>query len=226
MEAPELSDSLHDPSLVIVDCRFALSDTDAGRVDYDTLHIAGARYAHLDEDLAGAMLPGTTGRHPLPNPKVFSETLGRLGISNSNQVVTYDGVGGAFASRLWWMLRWVGHQNVAVLDGGWQAWLRHGFSTTAEQPKFSRAEFETSVQNELLCSTEDVEQILTNSDWRILDARDRARYRGEDEPIDPVAGHIPGALSAPFRESLDANECFLPPDIHENDSIRFVARSI
>ncbi|GMQ82473.1 MAG: sulfurtransferase [Rhodothermia bacterium] len=211
--ALELSDSLYDPDLVIVDCRFALSDASAGRAEYNALHIAGARYAHLDEDFSGAILPGTTGRHPLPNPGVFAETLGRLGISNSNQVVAYDAFGGAFASRLWWLLHWVGHKNVAVLDGGWQAWLRHGFPTTVEEPTFPRAEFEASVQNELQCSTEEVEKILTNSDWRILDARDGARYRGENEPLDSVAGHIPGALSVPFRENLDADECFLPPEI-------------
>lgn len=210
--ASELVDSLDDPDLVIIDCRFALSDPDAGRAEYDTSHLPTARYAHLEDDLSGTIIPGISGRHPLPSPDVFAKTLGRLGISNSNQVVTYDGFGDAFASRLWWMLQWVGHERAAVLDGGWQAWLRHGFTTTAEQPTIPQAEFVAVVHNDLQFSAEDVEQILTNTDWRILDARDGARYRGETEPIDPVAGHIPGALSAPFKENLDSDGHFLSPE--------------
>ncbi|TDI69227.1 MAG: sulfurtransferase [Bacteroidetes bacterium] len=211
--ATELSDSLDDPNLVIVDCRFALADAAAGRTEFDALHIVNARYANLDEDLSGPIIPGETGRHPLPSVKTFEETLGRLGIDHSSQVVVYDGFGGAFASRLWWLLQWVGHGRVAVLDGGWQRWIGHEFATTAEQPTYSRTEFRASIRNEMQVSAEEVEQVLDNPDWRILDARDVERYRGEFEPIDPVSGHIPGALSAPFKENLDAEQCFLSPEI-------------
>jgi len=191
-----------DPSWVLVDCRFSLDDPAAGRSAWAQGTIGGAAYANLDTDLAGPVLPGKTGRHPLPSVERFAATLGAWGIGDAMQVVAFDDFGGAFASRLWWMLRWLGHDAVAVLDGGLPAWVAAGQPTTPGQPTSRTAQFVPRPRPDLLATAADVHTALDDPSQRLIDARGAARYSGENETRDPVAGHIPGAVSAPFTENL------------------------
>ncbi|HET6568098.1 MAG TPA: sulfurtransferase [Rhodothermales bacterium] len=201
---------LEDPGWAVVDCRFSLDRPERGRADYLAGHIPGAVYADLAEDLSGQVIPGKTGRHPLPSIEAFVETLSRWGIADGVQVAVYDDAGGSVAARLWWMLRWLGHDAVAVLDGGWPAWQSAGFPTReGPETRPSRA-FEARPRAESIASVEDVAR-ANRSGYTLLDARAGARFRGEVEPIDPVAGHIPGALCVPFSENLDEEGRFRPP---------------
>lgn len=188
-----------DSRVVILDCRFALADPGAGRARYDAGHLPGARYAHLDDDLSGPVVPGRTGRHPLPDPDDLARRLGAWGIDEQTFVVCVDDVGGAFAARAWWLLRWLGHDRVAVLDGGLQAWTEAGGELDTHTPRPTPRRFVARLRAELLATLEDV----GGGDWaRLVDSREEARYRGETEPIDPVAGHIPGAVNRPFQRNL------------------------
>ncbi|MBK1722535.1 sulfurtransferase [Thiocystis violacea] len=200
---------IHDPDLRIFDCRFALSDTELGRRLYHEGHIPGAIYAHLDEHLSSAITP-TSGRHPLPDPSRFAAWLGQCGVSPESRVVVYDDLNGAFAGRLWWMLRWVGHARVAVLEGGLQAWEAAGGTLTPDVPRHRPQGFEARVRDDLWVTSDDLADALARGDIRVIDARAPERYRGEVEPTDPVAGHIPGALNLPLTENLDAEGRFLP----------------
>ncbi|MEM7159100.1 MAG: sulfurtransferase [Myxococcota bacterium] len=187
---------------VLVDCRFALGDPEAGPRAHAEGTIAGARHAHLDRDLSGPIVPGETGRHPLPTREAFVQTLGRLGIDADTQVVAFDDKGGAFASRLWWMLRWVGHAAVAVLDGGLPAWTAAGHALVPGETNVPATRFEARPS---LVATADASEVLaaaTDAGVVVLDARAANRYRGEDEHTDPIAGHIAGARSAPFAGNL------------------------
>jgi thiosulfate/3-mercaptopyruvate sulfurtransferase len=209
----DLSSHLDDPDWAVVDCRFSLADPSAGRRAYEQNHIPGAVYAHLDDDLSGTIVPGETGRHPLPSVQRFSETLSRWGVDEAVQVVAYDDVGGALAaSRLWWMLRWLGHEHVAVMDGGWPRWERNGFSMQDGTEFRTARRFTPHVRANLLAETRDVAIIRADASWRLIDARGADRFRGENETIDPVAGHIPGAISLPHTEDLGADGSFLPAD--------------
>ena len=208
----ELSEHLGDPNWAIVDCRFSLADPDAGRQAYLKGHIPGAVYAHLDEDLCGPIIPGETGRHPLPAIPDFIRTLSDWGIDSGVQVVAYDGAGGGMAAaRLWWMCRWLGHEAVCVLNGGWQAWKDRGFPMKGGLETRPPREFLPDLQPTLLSRTEDVEAIRLDPDFLLVDCRAADRFRGMNETIDPVAGHIPGAISAPYEENLDSEGKFLPP---------------
>jgi thiosulfate/3-mercaptopyruvate sulfurtransferase len=203
-----LAKHLDDPRWVVVDCRFALSDPEAGRRAYAVSHIPGARYAHLNEDLAGPVT-ATSGRHPLPDPKTFSERLGAWGIDGSKQVVVYDDTFGAMAARLWWMLRWVGHDRVALLDGGLPKWRREGLPMTAELPRIEPGRFEPRVNGAVWVGAADVERLLARGETLVLDARAEERFTGEVEPLDAIAGHVPGAINAPYEDNLDFSGEFL-----------------
>ncbi len=194
----------------MVDCRFALADPERGERDYIYCHARGAVYAHLDRDLSGPVIPGRTGRHPLPDPVALAATFGRLGIGPTTQVVAYDDAGGAFAARLWWLLRWLGHDAVAVLDGGWPAWLAAEGPTAAGVESRPSAAFIPRIRPELVLDAAAVEAMRLDPRRRLLDARGADRYRGENETIDPVAGHIPGAVSAPFAANLGPDGRFKP----------------
>jgi len=212
ISADETAAHLKDPDWVICDCRHDLADYSAGYRAYRNGHIPGARFLHLDVDLSGPKT-GLTGRHPLPHPATFSLRLGALGIDNSKQVVAYDDSGGPFAARLWWMLRWVGHERVAVLDGGWNAWQQAGLPYTVAQPEIEPAIFSMRVQSQIAV---DSKQILTDLQERrtqIIDARAPDRYRGENETLDPVAGHIPGAINRFFKLNLGDDGRFKSPAI-------------
>ncbi len=197
---------------VIVDCRFSLHSTERGRKNYHEAHIPGAVYAHLDEDLSGPVLPGETGRHPLPSLDAMARRFGGWGISDEVQVVAYDDAGGAIAARLWWMLQYAGHDAAAVLDGGWPAWRREGLPVRRGVERNEPRTFVPKPREHLVVGTPDVDRLRKNPDWKILDARDSERYRGEIEPIDRVAGHIPGALSVPFKENLTDDGAFRSQD--------------
>lgn len=205
----ELRNHIDDPDWAIIDCRFSLEDAERGRHAYLNAHIPGAVYAHLNEDLSGQIIPGRTGRHPLPPQEKFIQTLSKWGIGPDVQVVAYDDKGGSMAARLWWMLRWVGHDAVAVLNGGWPQWQKNNYparsGTEIRKPEI----FIPKIRNDLLFRADDVLDIVNNSNFRLLDSRSADRYRGENETIDPVAGHIPGAVSAPFSENLNPDGCFL-----------------
>ncbi len=208
----ELTAHLDDPAWAVVDCRFQLKDTEFGRRAYERAHIPGALYAHLDRDLSGPILPGKTGRHPLPAVEALAEKLSAWGINADVQVVAYDAVGGALAAaRLWWLLRWLGHGSVAVLDSGWLAWHREGRPVRSGVETRSPREFQPRVRAELVLEAQDVQRLLGQADFRLLDARTADRYRGENETLDPVAGHIPGARSAPYPDNLGPDGRFKSP---------------
>ena len=199
----DLLPHLDDPDWVIVDCRFWLDDTEKGRRDYQDSHIPGAVYAHVDEDLSGPVVPGVTGRHPLPPVDMFAAKLGSWGIGTGVQVVVYDDRGGAIASRLWWMQKWVGHDAVALLDGGWPRWQSEELPSNADIPAPTPREFEPILRHELVASAGDILKYFGDPAYKLIDSRAPERYRGEEEPIDPVAGHIPGATNYHFERNLD-----------------------
>ncbi len=204
----QLANHLGDPKWVVVDCRFDLADTEKGRRDYQQGHIPGAIYAHLDDDLSGSVRPGETGRHPLPDVDPLAETFLSWGIDSDVQVVAYDARGGAIAARLWWLLRWLGHDAVAVLNGGFPHWVAESRPVTTEVLTLQPREFQPHVRPEMLATAEDVLAHFGDLSYRLVDSRAPGRYRGEEEPLDPVAGHIPGALSYHFARNLQADETF------------------
>lgn len=206
----ELADHLDDPSWIVVDCRFSLADAALGRLRYLESHIAGAVFADLNQDLSAPIVPGKTGRHPMPEASVFAATAGRLGIGPAMQVVVYDDAGGAMAARLWWMLRLMGHEAVAVLDGDWRAWQREQRPTAQGEETRPPQHFQPRPHEGWLVDVAEVTARLGDPTLRLFDARTADRFRGENETIDPVAGHIPGAISAPYAENLDAEGYFLP----------------
>lgn len=186
-------------NLVLVDCRFELANPDAGERAYREAHIPGAVYAHLDRDLAGTKT-GTNGRHPLPDPLALAATFGRLGIDASVQVVAYDQDSGMFASRLWWMLRWMGHEAVAVLDGGFAAWLRAGLPMSVGAEANPPRSFAGVPNGSMVTDAAGAQHAAKSG--RLVDARSPERFRGDVEPIDRVGGHIPGAVNRFFQTNL------------------------
>jgi thiosulfate/3-mercaptopyruvate sulfurtransferase len=201
---------LDDPAFAVVDCRFKLDDAAWGEHEYAAAHLPGAVYASLKRDLAGAP-NGANGRHPLPDPDALARTLGRWGIADGVQVVAYDQDNGMFASRLWWLLRWLGHDAVAVLDGGFKKWTAEQRATESGEAYREPLEFQASLRPEM---ASDVNAVLSRetSGLRLVDARAPERYRGELEPIDRTPGHIPGAANHFFASNLDAQGTFRAPE--------------
>lgn len=199
---------LDDPDWVLVDCRFSLADPAAGRRAYCDGHLPGAVYADLEQDLSAPVTPAT-GRHPLPDPRSLARRFGEWGIGPGVQVVAYDDMGGTFAARLWWSLRWLGHDAAALLDGGIGAWVAAGHTlSTAETPPAPRA-FESRVSEGVAMA--DTVKRAEDEGGVLIDARTAERFSGEQEPIDPVAGRIPGAVNAPTDGNLGSDGRFLPP---------------
>lgn len=190
-----------DLPIAVFDTRFSLADTEQGRRDYRRAHIPGAVYAHLDEDLSGPVVGGKTGRHPLPDPLAFAERIGRWGVGNETQVVVYDDANGGIAARLWWMLRWLGHDAAAVLDGGWQAWSRAGLPQTDRIPEPAPVPFMPRIRPELSAGAEEIMALPLKHRKQVVDARTADRYAGKNETIDPIAGHIPGASNLPYQDT-------------------------
>ena len=208
----ELANHLKDPGWAIVDCRFSLIDTEQGRRHYLQSHIPGAVYAHLDDDLCAPLVPGVTGRHPLPKINKLVQNLSQWGIGSGIQVVVYDdwpGASGAIAARLWWTLRWLGHDAVALLDGGWERWKAENRSVVDGEEVRERREFIPYPRLEFIATSDDVEVMRRDPTYLVVDSRGADRYRGENETIDPVAGHIPGAISAPYAENIGSEGLFL-----------------
>ncbi len=204
-----LAEHLGDPAWVIIDCRFDLADPAWGENQYASGHIPGAMYAHLDHDLSGKITQ-RSGRHPLPDPAAFASLLSNWGIGPEIQVVVYDQSGGAFAARLWWMLRYFGHECAAVLDGGYTKWIAEGKPVDLSVLPRPRVDFIPLIRPEMLVSTQDVLSMMSDPSVALIDARAPVRYRGETEPIDPVAGHIPGALNRFHADNLSTQGTFIP----------------
>jgi thiosulfate/3-mercaptopyruvate sulfurtransferase len=229
--ALELAPHVADPGWVIFDCRHeGAADVEAGARAYAQGHIPGAHFAHLDRDLAGAKT-GSNGRHPLPTRDAFVAWLRNEGVSDGSQVVAYDAHGGIYAARLWWMLRWVGHEAVAVLDGGIKAWKGDGHALTQDPPPKRQGNIVaragvTSVDAAF------VESHLGSREWKLVDARSPDRFRGENETLDPVGGHIPGAVNRYYKDNLAADGRFKTAaelrkewlkvlgDVHAADSVQ------
>lgn len=205
-----LAACLNNPRIAIADCRFSLSDPSLGEQQYQRGHIPGAYYLNLDRDLSS---PPThsSGRHPLPDIEQLVEKLMAMGIGDESLVAIYDDSNGAFAARLWWLLRYLGHDRVALLDGGWSAWVAGGYPTTQQVPPPKSVEFKTNVRTDWVVERETVKARKDLPGVVLVDSRDRDRYRGEREPIDPVAGHIPGAVNFPWRDICDENDRFRSP---------------
>lgn len=203
---------LGDPHWAIIDCRFTLSDPTVGRAAFQVAHIPGASYAHLDEDLAGPISAGT-GRHPLPDPKALSEKLCRWGVGINKQVVVYDDSYGSIAARLWWMIRWLGHPSVALMDGGYPKWAREKRPATAEiWAAPARGVCPSLPERSQWLSADQVLQIVGSKRGMLIDARPELRFSGAVDTIDPVAGHVPGAINWQFDENLDMDGTFLAPE--------------
>lgn len=208
IDVDQLAPRLHRHDWVVLDCRFALDDPSMGRKRYLEGHIGRARHADLDRHLSGPVTANVSGRHPLPSRRLLSRRFRAWGMDPHDQIVAYDQADGAFAARLWWLARWLGHVEVAVLNGGIRAWVDAGLGletdTPTLSPKVSTGHFRAS---RALTRTVDAEAVLaaTRSEAPILDARAPERFRGDVEPIDPVAGHIPGARCVPFNDNLDAS---------------------
>jgi len=206
----------HPRDWVVFDCRHNLADPNGGRQAYETGHVPGAHFMHLDFDLAGP-LSGSNGRHPLPDPEALAQRLGTLGVLRSTQVVAYDDANGAFAARLWWLLRWIGHDAVAVMDGGIQRWTAEGHPLTSGPDPHAQGMVSEGMpvsaepvglpivlQHETWVPVEVIEENLVRPTYLIIDARAPDRFRGENETLDRVGGHIPGAVNRFFRNNLDA----------------------
>lgn len=210
--SPTALDALRQQAdVVVVDVRHDLMQPAAGRAAWQTGHILGAIHLHLDDDLSGPKT-GQNGRHPLPDPSTLADRLGRIGIGDGSRVIAYDDAGGAFAARLWWLLRWLGHDAVAVLDGGWQAWLAAALpvSTMLASARASQV-LVARPHTDWVVGVDSVANGLADGSQMVLDARAPERFRGEVEPIDPVAGHIPGACNRFHRNNLAADGGFKDP---------------
>lgn len=207
---------LSDSHLRIVDCRFSLQDPQAGRQAYAAGHIPGALFLDLEQDLSAPVRPDRRGgRHPLPAPEVLAQTLGAAGIGNEHVVVAYDEppAGGMYAPHLWWLLRWLGHKQVAVLDGGIKAWKEAGYEVATSAIEYAPTTYQASPRQEMVVDANIVAQRPAGT--ILMDSRAPERYRGEVEPIDPVAGHIPGAINRNWLDSLDAAGKFKPAEAQQ-----------
>lgn len=215
VSVPELAERIDDPQLRLFDVRWYLPTTGkSGRAAYDAGHLPGAQFLDLDGQLSAPAEQGP-GRHPLPSPEEFAETLAEAGVSAASWVVVYDDVGGAVASRLWWMLRWVGHDDVAVLDGGYDRWVAAGLPTSTEWVRADRAPFEARPDASRVLDKAAVDALRRDPEALLIDARAAPRYQGQTEPIDARAGHIPGAVNAPFADNLEGGVLKSPEALRE-----------
>lgn len=209
----QLAARLDDPNLVLLDCRFALEDPTYGARSYQENHIPGAHFADLNRALSSPVIPGVTGRHPLPDPQHLQEHLRAWGLNADSEVVLYDDGPGAFAARAWWLLLWLGKsEGVYLLDGGLTAWRNAGLPLTTAETPLRPGDFQGEPDNSLLISASELAAKLGDAGLPLIDARGLPRFRGEVEPIDPVAGHIPGAQCAAFTDNLGNDGRFLRPE--------------
>lgn len=211
MTVAELADRAAHPQVAILDCRFDLARPDWGTAEYAAGHIPGAQHVHLDHDLSGPVT-SSTGRHPLPDPEQLARRLGELGVGNDSQVVTYDQGNGMYASRAWFLLRWLGHTRVAVLDGGWAAWLKSGRQVESRAIQPVAQQFVGRVAVGAIATAADVEIARGGELELVVDARGADRFAGQNETIDTTAGHVPGAVNHPFTRNLNAAGSLLDRD--------------
>ena len=210
VQAEALADALAQPGLRILDCRFSLADPAQGERAYAQSHLPGAVYAHLERDLSDMRRQGA-GRHPWPDASDVVATLGRWGIAPDTQVVAYDDADGAYAARAWCLLRMLGHARVAVLDGGWQRWNTLGFPVSSDPVQVAAVDYAVAAFDEARLLDAHAVQRHLDAGGLLVDARAAARFRGDEEPIDPVAGHVPGAINRPFACNLDGGRFKAPP---------------
>lgn len=213
IDVESLRAMLGSPELRVVDCRHELASPGAGQEAWLESHIPGAVHAHLDHDLSGK--PGAgAGRHPLPEADDVDEFFSQLGITPASQVVAYDESHGAFASRLWWLLRWRGHERVAVPDGGLSAWRESGYPLEQTEPDYPRADFRPGPALEQIADLSEIEAIAAGDsrETLLIDARAEDRFTGKHEPVDAVAGHIPNAINRPFMGNVTPDHHFLLPE--------------
>ncbi|OAH99520.1 3-mercaptopyruvate sulfurtransferase [Methylomonas methanica] len=211
VSADILAENLNNPDWRVFDCRFSLIDVTAGHKAYRQGHIPGARYADLNLDLS-APVQSYTGRHPLPDFRVLGKKLGDWGVNNRSQIVVYDDAGGAFSGRMWWLLRTMGHTHVAVLDGGFGHWKNQGLPVTTTLPQITASQFRVYLDNQQWLNANEVTDGLATRKITLIDARTPERFHGQQEPIDPVAGHVPKALNRPLQTNLNKSGLFLPAD--------------
>lgn len=212
IDSRSLQNSLGDPLLAVLDCRFDLADPESGERAWSLGHIPGASYAHLDRDLSDLSRAGR-GRHPLPESDAFCAKLEQWGITPAHQVVAYDDSGGMFAARLWWMLRLMGHSRVAVLDGGLSSWQAMGGELERRAPSPEHGQYKARFDSRQIVTTAVIAAHMASGNGFLLDARSGERFRGEFEPLDRRAGHIPGALNRPLTNNLTEDGHFRPADV-------------
>lgn len=194
------------PDVLFIDCSFALNDKEWGRKEYEQSHIPGAIYADLDKDLSGAIIAGVTGRHPLPEKRDLEAKFAAWGIAPTTQVIAYDaGAGFMAAARLWWLLKWAGHEKAAVLDGGKKVWAGMGFPLESGVVSPKAGTFTAHFNDSMLASAEEVMVATAKHGSCVIDSRTADRYAGQNETIDPVAGHIPEAISRPFNANITSD---------------------
>ena len=198
----DLKNNISNNDFIIFDTRCDIKDSGYGIDSYTEGHIENSIFVDVDTDLASEKQQGT-GRHPLPKVETFCDKLSHWGMDNNKQVVIYDDAGGAFAGRMWWMLRWLGHEDVAVLDGGLNSWVKNGNKLITSPTLFRKSYFEPTINNEMIATLRDVENAQHVLNTILLDARSKERYEGISDPVDPIAGHVPGAISHPLGTNLD-----------------------
>ncbi|AMK78182.1 MULTISPECIES: sulfurtransferase [Methylomonas] len=222
VSADILAANLNNPDWRIFDCRFSLADVTAGHKSYRQGHIPGARYVDLNRDLSSPV-QSYTGRHPLPNFSLLGKKLGDWGVNNRCQIVVYDDAGGAFAGRMWWLLRTMGHTQVAVLDGGFGYWQKQGLPVTTTLPKITASQFRVYLDNQQWMDAAQVTDSLAARKITLIDARTPERFHGQQEPIDPVAGHVPKALNRPLPTNLDKSGRFLTAELLHQQFSKLIA---
>lgn len=212
IETETLAAHIEDPDWVVFDCRSSITDPEAGPSAYATGHIPGARHIHLERELSGPVTP-ESGRHPLPDPRRLAGILGRAGVGARSQVIAYDDANGAYAARLWWLLRWLRHPYAAVLNGGWQQWLKENrpVSTAAATRAAKEFPFSATAEGTTMPTVEVLELVRGRKRGLLFDARAAVRYHGDAETVDSVAGHIPGAINLPFADNVDEDGRFKCP---------------
>lgn len=200
-----LHEQLENKNIILFDCRFNLADSAEGAELYEQSHVPGAFYAHLDNHLSGKK-GASGGRHPLPDMNIFKHFLESCGVSNDSIVVAYDDGVSMFAGRLWWLLKYAGHEDVHILDGGFSEWMEKGYQVTAKRPSQRSASFQLNVKEDMRASIEEVKQASETGSALLIDSRAQVRYLGKTEPLDRVPGHIPGAINRFFAEGLDGTK--------------------
>jgi len=213
LSATELNNNLDSPDWAIMDCRFDLDNPELGHQEYLAGHIPGSLYINLNQDLSSEIIPGKTGRHPLPDKSILADRFSSWGIDSLTKVVIYDNKNGGLAARLWWLLRWLGHENAAVLDGGWPAWDIEKYPVETGEITREPRIFSPGEHPEYFVDANVIEEIRLDPDYLLVDSRAAERYWGINETIDSVAGHIPGAMTAPYAGNLDDQGFFLKTEL-------------